>query len=318
MDKRRVELRVADIVDHVVSGGQIEDDYVECKRDWPSDHRKAARQIAGLCNAARGEDVLWIVGLDEDGHCVSPLTDTEHSNWWGQIRRCFAELAPELDTLTVPTTSGKRVVALVFTTDRSPYVVTTPNAGPVHREVPWRESNSTDSATRAQLLHLLVENAAVPAIEFITPLVKFDKAPSPRGGSLLKFTSEVFISVADPVMLPRHLWSILIQSTEWEAKRLSALSPELEVRGEGAQVVVDAAGIHLAGSALLAVDARIPSDAARSKGWTDEHLRNASLQSALTVTVDMPIDRQNRSAHASIELQHYPQQSSTALTTWKK
>ena len=313
MDKRRVELRVADIVDHVVSGGQIEDDYVECKRDWPSDHRKAARQIAGLCNAARGEDVLWIVGLDEDGHCVSPLTDTEHSNWWGQIRRCFAELAPELDTLTVPTASGDKVVALVFTTDRSPYVVTTPNAGPVHREIPWRESNSTDSATRAQLLHLLVENAAVPAIEFIAPIVKAYVDP---GYPRLSFTSEVFISVADPVMLPRHLWSIQIQSTEWEADGRSAITPDLLVRGEGAQVVVDAAGIHLAGAARLALEVVVAEETALSKGWTEKNLQSAAYQSSLTVTVDMPIDRQNRSARESVELRHSPRESSKVVTTW--
>ena len=257
--------------------------------------------------------MLWIVGLDEDGHCVSPLTDTEHSNWWGQIRRCFAELAPELDTLTVPTASGDKVVALVFTTDRSPYVVTTPNAGPVHREIPWRESNSTDSATRAQLLHLLVENAAVPAIEFIAPIVKAYVDP---GYPRLSFTSEVFISVADPVMLPRHLWSIQIQSTEWEADGRSAITPDLLVRGEGAQVVVDAAGIHLAGAARLALEVVVAEETALSKGWTEKHLQSAAYQSSLTVTVDMPIDRQNRSARESVELRHSPRESSKVVTTW--
>ncbi|MBT0568610.1 hypothetical protein [Williamsia sp. CHRR-6] len=82
MNKIQVENRVGNQVTRVLAGHQLEDDYVECKGEWYDDYRKSARQIAGLCNAARGEDATWIVGLDEDAHTLRPLPTTEHSTWW--------------------------------------------------------------------------------------------------------------------------------------------------------------------------------------------------------------------------------------------
>lgn len=72
----RTEVRVQQLVRHVVDGGKCEGDLVDCKSKFPTnDPGRAAKQIAGLLNAARGSAAMWIVGLDEDAHKVVP-----HSN----------------------------------------------------------------------------------------------------------------------------------------------------------------------------------------------------------------------------------------------
>lgn len=106
MDRGRLEARVFDIVDRVVAGGRAEDDLVECKSRW-IDPAKAARRLAGQANAARGDDVVWIVGLDENGHRVVPLDDTDPANWWPQVQKPFADaVSPDITVVNVPTPHG--------------------------------------------------------------------------------------------------------------------------------------------------------------------------------------------------------------------
>jgi hypothetical protein len=165
MNKQRLEARVIHLVDMVVSGRKVEDDRVEMKSDWPADHRRAARQIAGLANVAGGEQILWIIGIDEDAHSLATPSDIEPAAWWGSVSRWFAEVAPEIALLTVPTRHGT-VVVLEFETRRAPYLVTTTGAGGVDREIPWRVANSTRSAHRSEILRSLVGEARAPQLGF--------------------------------------------------------------------------------------------------------------------------------------------------------
>ncbi len=162
---QRLEARVLDIVARVEGGGRAEDDYVECKADWP-EPAKAARRLAGHANAARGEPILWIMGLDEDAHACAALSRTDPSSWLDQVLSRFPDgLAPDASFLTVPVGEGRSVVAMECQTDRSPYVVTTSGRAEVDREVPWRAGTRIRSAHRHELLRLLVPAAAVPALE---------------------------------------------------------------------------------------------------------------------------------------------------------
>src|SRR6266536_553496 len=61
MLSQHIEGRVLNLVERVLNGARIEDFRVECKGTWPS-AAKAARQIAGHANAARGEPILCISG----------------------------------------------------------------------------------------------------------------------------------------------------------------------------------------------------------------------------------------------------------------
>src|SRR5437763_2002324 len=89
----QLEARVLGLVDTVLSGGRVEDDFVESKSNWPA--LSKARQLAASANSARGDPVLWIIGLDEDAHQLIPLDSTDPSQWWSQISARFdQDVAP--------------------------------------------------------------------------------------------------------------------------------------------------------------------------------------------------------------------------------
>lgn len=213
-----MEARVFDIVDRIVAGGRAEDDLVECKSRW-IDPAKAARRLAGQANAARGDDVVWIVGLDENGHRVVPLDDTDTANWWPQVQKPFADaVTPDITVVNVPTPHGT-VVALGFQTDRSPYMITVAD-GQVDREIPWRSGAGTRTAHRGEVLSLLVEAAAAPAVELIRPTVQATHYPggdNPHGGPPQPERIEMVLNArlffeptgraSVPAMLPRHQWT---------------------------------------------------------------------------------------------------------------
>jgi len=81
-----------------------------------------------------------------------------------------ASFAPKCHDLNVVTDKGLTVVALVFETDRAPYVVKnpfyqTPNRkDAIEREVPWRDATAVRSATRAELLLILSEKRSLQAL----------------------------------------------------------------------------------------------------------------------------------------------------------
>lgn len=114
----------------------VEDDWIELKAQWPTDHYRAARQIAGLANASRASSVLWIVGLDEQSGVVESLESVEVSEWWAQVARHFDEEEPRLQCLTVPTSGEKCVVALLFETV-TPVPRQRSKWGPIKHEAPW-------------------------------------------------------------------------------------------------------------------------------------------------------------------------------------
>lgn len=64
-------------MDQIRRGRVPEDARVELKAEWPGDHAKVARRTAGHTNAALGEPVLWVIGLDEGRGVVGvPAVDT--------------------------------------------------------------------------------------------------------------------------------------------------------------------------------------------------------------------------------------------------
>ena len=167
MKKQEIEFKVLDIIDRLEKGQPIEDDQVELKTEWPSDHFKAARRIAAHANCARGEDIMWLIGIDEKSGVVGADFE-ELSVWYAKIKSKFDQgMAPNLISLAVPY-EGKTVVALLFETERAPYVIRIPATwGPVTCEVPWREANSTRSAKRSDLIKLLHPVQKQPSVEIL-------------------------------------------------------------------------------------------------------------------------------------------------------
>ena len=112
-----IESWVLSIVDRVRSKEPVEDSRVELKAEWPSDPARTARRLAGHSNAARGESVLWVIGVDEKRGVVG-ATDEPLQDWLSQLRPHFDSLHPEFERdLKVPV-GEKTVVALSSATNR--------------------------------------------------------------------------------------------------------------------------------------------------------------------------------------------------------
>jgi hypothetical protein len=163
-----IERWTLEIIRRVENLQPVEDSRVELKRQWPTDHSRAARRLAGHANAARGEHVLWVIGIDEQAGVVG-ADYQEASDWLSRLMSNFNQLSPRVYHLNVPTNSGQTVVALVFETTRAPFIVRNPHFGsrsddPISLEVPWRQGTEIRSATRADLLLLLSDASSLSAL----------------------------------------------------------------------------------------------------------------------------------------------------------
>lgn len=249
MRRQELEAWVLDVCEAALDGHQVEDDRVELKTTWPTPDRKVARQIAGHSNAAMGSTILWIFGVDERGCRIVSSQGHEPADWWAQARRHFAGVEPELlDVLAVPI-AKERVVALLFATDRAPYVVSTDGHGGVEREVPWRTANSTRSAHRSDLLRVLVGQAHVPQAEVLQASAQLMQwreeaprvGPSPEHLLTLRVNMQLFISAAHPAHLPEHRQSLTVRTANLGTLALG----DFVARGPyGAPTKVSASGMR--------------------------------------------------------------------------
>ncbi len=205
MRPSQIESWALRVIERVNAHHPIEDTLVELKSSWPSDHPKTARQIAAHANAARGEPILWLIGVDEHKGVVGADLN-ELSAWYPAIQARFDDLAPALTSLNVPT-AGKTVVALQFDTDRAPFVVKNPAGGQVSLEVPWRDSNSTRSAGRSELLRLLVPLQELPIWEVLSGKLTVAPVPDdPNQEGTWRLTLRLYVTPRrqQRVVLPFH------------------------------------------------------------------------------------------------------------------
>lgn len=174
MSKQELELQVHDAIIRILDGG-IEDDWEECKSEWPGTQpkkgdtkkdafRRVARQLAAHANAARWKPITWIVGVDEGGREIVGANQNEFSNWWNQVKAHFVDRVAPSPTVVSVREQDKNVIGIVFETDRAPYLVKTGQTGGVTSEAPWREGNSTRSAGRYDLLKVLVPRSKQPDV----------------------------------------------------------------------------------------------------------------------------------------------------------
>src|SRR5262249_45083949 len=126
---------------------------------------------------------------------------------------------------------GATVVALLFSTDRSPFVVKNPafgtrEGGPVALEVPWREGASTRSAGRSELLLLLAPLLRAPEIEILSALLTAYLYPDETAPSELKWMLE-----ADLYLVPRGEGRVVIPSHHCKASfQLRTGEPPTQLR----------------------------------------------------------------------------------------
>lgn len=264
MKKQEIEFRVLDIIDRLEKGQPIEDDMVELKTEWPADHFKAARRIAAHANSARGEPIMWLIGIDEKNGVVGADFE-ELSIWYAKIKSKFDQgMAPNLISLAVPY-NGKTVVALVFETERSPFVIRIPATwGPVTNEVPWREANSTRSARRSDLIKILYPIQKQPSIEILDGSIELQKAISGMGQGAYQWNLNMmlyFITYSSETMVfPFHRCEVLWRPqgrpdekaftnlritppTSYSSRELKQKNKSLTVDSTDYEVLIDTAGM---------------------------------------------------------------------------
>jgi hypothetical protein len=179
MRRSDVEAWAFSVIDRVVAKQPNEDSRVELKSEWPADHYKTARQIAAHANAAHGDLILWLIGVDPK-RGVTGADQTELANWWPKVSGYFDEFFPHLQMdLNIPS-HDKTVVALLFETDRAPFAVRIPEHGSANGpaaslEVPWRDGTRTRSAKRSDLLRVLVPLQKSPSFEVLKGALSVQK-----------------------------------------------------------------------------------------------------------------------------------------------
>jgi len=212
MRQNDIENWALSIIERVESKQPVEDSRVELKSEWPKDHNKAARQIAGHANAARGQPILWLLGVDEEKG-VTGIHHEEISNWKQSIEAEFDALPPYLTHLNIPY-KNNTVVALLWETERRPFLVKNPlygkrKGGTISLEVPWRDAGSTRTAKRMDLLRLLSPVTKNPSFEIIRGELAISKGEISSTGSPLctgGLSLDVYIvpGSSDRVVIPCH------------------------------------------------------------------------------------------------------------------
>lgn len=237
----QIENWALDVINRVGAGQPNEDARVELKGDW-IDPQKAARRIAGHVNSARGDPVLWLIGVDQDKGVVG-VDHRDLANWHAAVVAEFDGLAPIMIDINVPY-QGKTVVALLFETDRAPFVVRNPAYGvkrgvSIAFEVPWRDGTRTRTANRSDLIRLLVPILGLPEFETLDG----ELVLRARDKHQWYLRIELYVTPweAAPVVIPFHRCEATVRLPNLEAPitlgniRLSPpykLSPGLIGRGQ--------------------------------------------------------------------------------------
>lgn len=213
MNSIQIESWALRIIDCVKKSQPNEDFLVELKREW-IDSEKAARRIAGHANSARGENVLWLIGVDEVEGVIG-ASDNDLASWYPAVESYFNEIAPRMISLNIPI-DGTTVVALLFETDRAPYVIKNSaygkkEGGSTELEVPWREGTRLRTARRSDLIRLIAPLELLPEIEIIdVSLTAMIGGKSPSTGNPcpdeLSLTAELYIvpKSRNRVVIPFH------------------------------------------------------------------------------------------------------------------
>jgi hypothetical protein len=178
MKSHQIENWALNIIERIDKAQPIEDSRVELKADW-IEPVSAARRLAGHANAARGTEIIWLIGVDEK-RGVTGVNYYDFAQWHKQVESHFDEIAPRSMSFNIPV-SGKTVIAILFETDRAPFLVRNPffgkpGGGSIEREVPWREGTSIRSANRADLIKLLSPLQMLPKFEVLSGYIEVNEA----------------------------------------------------------------------------------------------------------------------------------------------
>ena len=188
-------------IERVRMGAKPEDSRVELKLSLP-DPRSAAWQIAGLCNAAPGDDAVWVVGFGEDGSFEPP--STELAEWEPAMKKHFDEVSPITRSFNV-SYENHPLTLFHFLARNRPYVVPMKDGNKV---VPWRGLNNTRGAHRREILTLFGPDTSKPLLHILKAHVTRER---PNGPFILGMTIYVVPKDGTRIILPFYKCSAYLK-----------------------------------------------------------------------------------------------------------
>jgi len=204
MTHLQLEAWVLQILARVEAKQPLEDSRIECKTDWQSNSYKSARQLGGHANAAIGGPILWLIGVDERSGRISGAAQKELSNWHSEVNSHFDGIAPTLETSLVIPWKSVSIVALLFATDRAPFVVKVPNGQTISHEVPWNEGTRVRSAKREDLIRLLAPMSTLPTMDVVEGSLSARGTPFELGLTL-------FIVAREMITIPFYSCAVTVK-----------------------------------------------------------------------------------------------------------
>lgn len=303
MTPQQLEALVLAAIERVRGGGQIEDDRIEVKRELPEPSK--ARQLGGAANRGRGAPLIYIIGLDEKTGTVHPNGGTDVASWWSQMSARFDQLPPEMVRhLNIPVGLGESVTAIQFATDRAPYVVTSNVGGSPEREVPLRDGTRTRSATRSELLRMLIPEVGNPPVVILSGSLsgQWNAKVEPDQGrdesTSLSGSVELFIEHIGPkgILLPLHEMFVELVSGDLR------LRPGIWLRGGGKEAPPPPAfGLQVRPDGIASTG---PGRVPLRFNWSaaGDHREKLSAVDVWTLTVQLGVTGATRPVRADVEL----------------
>ncbi|MFD9399876.1 hypothetical protein ACFWA4_13780 [Streptomyces sp. NPDC060011] len=289
MRRQQLEVITLQAVDALMSGNGAEDSRVEFKSEWPDVSK--VRQLAGHANSAQGEDIVWIIGIDEKARRYTNPTRPDLATWWSQFVAKFDDgVAPDLTDLTISVGNGTHVAALAFATDRAPYAVKTKNTDTAELEIPWRDGTRTRSAKRAELIRTLIPASRVPEILVAECTINGTQGANQEGKfSSVSGTFKYYLEqgIDEATFFPwRDMLLQLIVSQQNRAPEVLPLQVSRRRQIVGAETIGDgvtwrADGLLAKGPAIPEIDFILASDYAKALEF--EQISTASISASFRV-----------------------------------
>lgn len=207
------ERSVRDAVERVLEGGRLEDSQFEAKArvDVSNDQfvDRLSERLGGHANAAGGQPIVWILGLDEDAHAITRDISIDQADLVQRLQRRFDEgeapRAVEGHWFTFEQRGA--VLAIQFDTSHPPYIVRRRNGGNWTYVVPWREGTRVRAARRSELQRVLLRAVQTPSVRPLSISLKIGKNDYTdlKGRLLFNLPAESY-----PVFLPYEDISVSI------------------------------------------------------------------------------------------------------------
>ena len=285
-----------------------------CFKSWPGPPRMAARRLAAHANAARGQSLLWLVGVKKGKPTGANASGLDA--WLAGVTRYFDGLAPRIKAYNVPVGRDLRgqsiqVVALSIETERAPFVIRLAG-GQRSFEVPWLDAADgvIHSAGRLELVKLLAPLQDLPRFEVLEAELTFYHNPHAVGGkTLYRWTLDgslyVLPSGDTRVVVPLHRCHVGVASMDGQfSSEGTDLSLTADKGSPGIRVTESAALIEGLGRVFV-----------YGCGATGHH--EIAWQEKMTVRIDLAPAGTDRAAVALAELRPEPVRESNQAGRWK-